>query len=694
MPSSVNYPGKAMVDGGYQYYKKDVDAVEQDYKKQLDHHREKEDTRAVRAQEALASEREKIEARAATAIKAAKENANDVISRDRDLSKREIERVKAQTYDKFGRYQGNEADVIKQQLSNTKDTIDDMNRNHKRTVDNLENTYATRAERKDREKSDEIEQVVKTQRDALAAASDYERNARKEMERNQAYESQRKYQMLDEHRISEVNAERNHTKDAIEDLKDGYATRMAQYSKDEDYKNEKIRDSFRLGAERSINNQRNAHRKEVNELRSEVKEMTTAAVQDHARLGEATQRYERENARDNQRQLERVVADRDMNLERARDRVSAAEDHHEQNSREMIRDKENFYADVVRNQTDEAFAREKELRETYERSFEEMQIRARKDREQASEAMVRNATEASEDRDKALTYQARAYNDTSNRERKNKDDQINMLQTELQRKNTSSDPNDISPSAEAAVRNAVTREYEKTYAVDRERTQQALDSTVESYQNRMQDAISDQETMEADRTRRMTADHHRERADLLFQVQDSETRGQMATRDIESQSEREKEKLIKSYSSQMERQRKTYEGLLEKTKNDGQNNTLNARREADLQFRLIQRQTAADRAELVRGYERQLADQKVDFDAKIADVKSASELATRELERNHRTELEQQAKNYEFRIAQLDQQQKERERHLASTYENQLERNQRANERIAARRNNSTKSTS
>jgi hypothetical protein len=103
------------------------------------------------------------------------------------------------------------------------------------------------------------------------------------------------------------------------------------------------------------------------------------------------------------------------------------------------------------------------------------------------------------------------------------------------------------------------------------------------------------------------------------------------------------------------------------------------RQQARFEQKMAQRGFADKQNELIRDYERKLADMKVENNSVMDEVKQEADRNVRENSRMAKMAFDDQARAYEQKIAALEYQQKERERYLAENYQEDLEKLRRSN---------------
>ena len=129
----------------------------------------------------------------------------------------------------------------------------------------------------------------------------------------------------------------------------------------------------------------------------------------------------------------------------------------------------------------------------------------------------------------------------------------------------------------------------------------------------------------------------------------------------------------------LEHQRRQYDEIMTTSKNDASAKMQALRQEGDFNMKMAQRSFNAQQNELIREYEKKLADQKVEHDKTLDEIKSSAERTVREAGRQARVDSEAQARANEQKLAQIEMQHKERERYVTQNYQDDLEKMKRSN---------------
>ena len=99
-----------------------------------------------------------------------KERSNETNATDRANSKNEIDRIKAATYDKYGRYNGEEADVLRQKLKTTAEAYDLQEKMNQRNLRDSDTAFQAKLADRDQRHATELENTVKASHDSAQSS--------------------------------------------------------------------------------------------------------------------------------------------------------------------------------------------------------------------------------------------------------------------------------------------------------------------------------------------------------------------------------------------------------------------------------------------------------------------------------------------------------------------------------------------
>ena len=666
-------------DGGYQSYRRSVDDLEEDYQTQVKRTRDKESEASDRLEQAYRSDLSSKDEDFNKTAQNLKNNLNDTLTRERDNSKNDIERMKAQTYDRFGKYHGEEASALRDQLIQTKNALEDTNQRAKmRDQESSANTERMISEN-NRANNAQMDRVYQESHDSLGAMSDDRSRSLKAEAQNFQEEKNRQYAGLNAREIADTNDQHKVAAHAIEETKRDFDHQMTK-GPDNSQAILLAREKAHLDDMTNLSQKDSAaHAAEVGELRSQIQDFALHDRQEqHARAvagAAAVKGFEQEwtdklqkvddKARDESTHLKESQAIALTGAARTRNRASA-----EQNM---------ATAEQFRRQNQDSHDREKDLLVTFDKDRTMMDKRMVMDR-QASEGIInRQADQLTEQSNHALTQQQKTNQELIARTRTQDGAELAAVQSEMKKQSTSEDTNYISPGAEAKMRQSIAKKYESVADAEQNRNKVGSDSMLRNYRANMMESENMHANKEATIVRDKTFENQQERASLSTAIADLEYSKGVALRDKDQNNMREAEVATRSSTEALEGQRRQYEELLQTQSLGARSKIAAQRQDTEFSSKMNQRASISKQNELVRDYERKLSDQKTDFDLTLKDMKGKTDVMLREADRKNKFALEEQARNYEQRIVQSEVQTKERERMTERNYEDELDKIRRSN---------------
>jgi|GEM_PF-7062534 len=679
---SVNPPA----DGGYQYYHKNFEELEEEMQTQQKRANERFEAREASFDEANEREAVKKQEALERTVQNVKDNMNETIKTEREYNKAEVDRIKAQTYDKWGRYNGQEADVLKQELASTVDAYNQDKKDHKMRSDDTDKANHARIGQLNREHGQALESQAKVAHDSADAM--YTRRYGNE---KAAYDvdhkaSQKQYSDLNRQRMDDLNFQRREYESALTEARANYEHRFKKTEETNEERFNRQQRAYDDRAENAIRDNNDSHSRETKIYRDQVKDMI-AAQGDYVKgrgEGQADAVKEYENQWREVVQSSHDAFGKEIDNLKYKSKQEGDYFNHLHNS--SLKEKDAYFSKLIANQNLENHLSSEQLRVVFDKDREQLVLRNQRDREQSTATLESQLREANLTRNKALEHQAKAYQGTIENIRDSDDTKIKLLEKQLHTNTTSEDVNDISPAAEAAVRKSVIREYEKTFGAESERNSRTVDSIQKEYGTRLQDTVYQAQSKENEVRQNYQSESHRERRDLLQAMQDTEFMKKETLRNKDMDHQRENQNANRSYAQTMDRQRKQYEEILGADKTSSLNKLQDQRQQLQFEKTLAQREFKAQQSETIRTYEKKLNDQKAEHEAVVSEVKMAAEKQVRDHERIAKQELDQVTRTAEQRITQAEHQHKERERYITATYQTDLERTKRSNADLIRRK--------
>jgi hypothetical protein len=279
----------------------------------------------------------------------------------------------------------------------------------------------------------------------------------------------------------------------------------------------------------------------------------------------------------------------------------------------------------------------------------------------------------------SLAAQARAFQESSDNRAISDASRIERLEKSLNEKSTTSDPSQVSPNAEATLRRQITHEYEKIKLAEQDRNDRRLDNIQSEYRERLTTDHEKHQTRETKLNREMTLQRNLDRNEFNQHIADTEALKDSQIRSREDQHNRETELLNRNYTRLLDKKSRDEEEKLSVTHDNAANRIAAVRQEAEFNAKMAQRAFSFRQNELIREYEKKLADQKADYEGRLEDSKAQAQAGARDLERKLKNEMDVQRRSYEQKLTQQDAQYKERERYISQNYQDEIEKVKRSN---------------
>ncbi len=665
-------------DGGYNYYQKTISDLEDELIKEHKRNEEKREAQIKNLEDKYQEAVRKNEEDSARTIENARQKSNDAIENDRAYQKAEVDRIKAQTYDKYGRFQGNDADVIKTQLKGLKEATDAQRKKDQADISDAREGFSKKIEQLNREQELRMEKAVQAAHDS--ASKDYQRAAGDEREQFNSFKSEAaaNYERLNKDRMDDMNFQRRRAEEAISETEYVYGKKLSTQERADNKLIETQRKAYEKKLYDAVQDSRESRANETAQLRATIDEL--ASTDQKYKKEKAQGTYEARKEFDDENNLKLKLMEEGYEGEIAKLKQQAKETDRYNNyiHNRSLAEKDKHFTKEIQILTQDHHETNRDLQNTFMRDRSQLELQRQKDNQLAEQARESQLQQAAEARNKAMENQAQQFQKTLNNQRINDQDKIRALEKELLYKSTSSDTSAISPAAEEAVRKKVINEYGKAFDAEQTRNKEATDSVVRTYSNLVQDTIAERDTQDAKMQRQFANQTNQERNQLLEHITDIDFMKDLTLRNKDEEMNRQQQNLTRSYSTMLEKQRRSYEEVLQNLRDDFNAKTALQRQEADFQARMKQRDSTARENEIVRTYNKKLADQKVDAQTLQDDMKAQADKMIRENDRKNKQLLDEQAKAYEQRISQTEAQYKERERYLNQNHEEELERLKRA----------------
>jgi len=558
------------------------------------------------------------------------------------------------------------------------DLEDDLRNDAKRSREHDQERIQKMQEAQEQELRDRDEQIDQTTRTIRENSSDRVRKerevARKDVEqaRAQAYD-----------RFGRTGSEDSGAKQkyeqAIVEVQNDFDHRLKGVERAKEEQGKSIAEEANAKVEKAITEQRDAHAVETKDLREKVGTLNEWAdsrkLEGNRKAEEFVKGYENEyrsrainqqNAHEQEiGKMHRELAETEDNLSRGKNQALLAQS--------------DRYGNLMRKQTQENQNTINNLQSNYQRDREQLETSAKmslasqaKANEQKTEASQRHTEEM-------MKKQSEAFNQSQGQTKQANLSRINELENKLQVKETTDDPNEVSPRADAAIRRSVGGQYEKLFNEEKglhERRQAELKNQLKTEtddlrnENRMKEMhLTNQNALQSHQDLSL----YRQYLDDAQHEKNETIRSNIISRD------RQLELQTKLNAREAEGQRRQYEELFETIKTESSDRMQGTKEDLGFKLKMSQREFALRYGEQGRAYERKLQEQKDQYELMLDNQKTDLDKTIKDLEHRNRTTIEQQDRASSQKMTQMEQQYKERERKLAESYEGELDKMRRAN---------------
>ena len=682
MPTISSGPSSEDLD----YYRRIIEEAQENARKEVKRTKEKEEERVNNLEEKHKANLAQKEKQMNRAIQKARDVASDNVATVRQTADAEIERYKKHTYDRFGRYNGQEVEVLAEQLKSLKESSDTQHNNDQQKLSDQENQYRDKYHNLNREHIDDLEKQAATARKSASEAYEELKSNQNAVWKEDKKTSQDAYHRLIKNQIEDTKAEKLKADNAIYD---------SEYEKSRIIEKAKEANENRLvnqykdianKSERQTKQLVRSHADETQMLRDQLRDLLAAESQYMKEKGQGTVDAVREH--ENEWRMKQQTANdaykKDIDSLRDRSRESEKQFTHLHN--QVLKDKDVQTARILHSQNSENHKTQKDIENSFDRERSQLQLRNKKELQKADQRLEQRMEDATEQKTRALEEQARAYQSTMGRNTATNKSIISDLEDELLYKSTSDDLSVVSPSAEAAIRSSMEKQFSKESTARDERSSARMDHLQKQYSQKLKDTVSENRWRESDLLHYATSGRHLERTELMHALDEAILSKEIALRNRDDDHNRITEKMFKEYAAILDRQKRQYEEMMQIQRDEVTDKMMSTRQELEFQLKTAQRNSAVRQNELIRDFEKKLSVQKSDYETLLGETKAQADQSVQDVNRRSNLLMEEQARNYEQKIAQMEMQHKEKERYISQNYEDQMEKLKNSNALLMRKR--------
>lgn len=615
------------------------------------------------------------------AIRTAKETANGRVEQQERAQREELKRIQAQMYDRNGRMNAELVDA----KNETRRVNEEWALRKER-----ENAQAERNERHVENKLQEIHE--KSARDVERASREARMAANQTLSELQAQERgnylgfkkqlENKYRTMETQRQDELAHRAKEMKHALAQKEHQHAMQTKASEEATQRRIASSSEASNTRAERESEAARKAFAAENMRLREQVRNLVGIERETQSARADARADAIREWEGEQRARELKVTEAYESQLDKAKEELSNTERRLGLEMDRNSREKDFEFAKTLQRTNQARSDERKDLENQFERASNEMHLQLRREREQSDRAIQRQAQLAESSRSQALETQAQAYQRTLSEQGRNYKDQLNLMGSKLQERETTADPTKVSPAAENAIRGVVTEQYEKILSAEKSRNARDRDSLRSNLTQELNETRADRDASVLTVSQKAALEADQSRAALMNLGEESELQKRQALQSQGDDHQKMVDNLQRMYAATLDRQRRQYEELLQNVKLQSDSRVAAIRQESEFNERMLQRKSNADLTFSAREYEKKLAEQKAMYDDLLNLAREESEKKLREVEREKRLALEEQGRMHEQRSKEMELQIKERERTVTAAYEAQLDKVRQSNARL------------
>ena len=320
-----------------------------------------------------------------------------------------------------------------------------------------------------------------------------------------------------------------------------------------------------------------------------------------------------------------------------------------------------------------------ELAANYDHAVSEDKLSYDHRQKNAEASRDREAQDASQETESAMKRQAQTYQAELDRQAGAHRTDARVWKGQKERlQQDAADPSRVHPEVEERLRQDFAAHNLKLLESDIARNRTQSERLQDNFNVEVQKQRADHDSEAAQNQRTFNSERQLDRNTYLNHVQEIEKAHQQSQNDQQVAINHQLEGTRRSYFLVLEQQKREYDRLLQQAREDGATRYIAARQDADAQLRMAHQEQVAQTNAMSRDYEKKLQDQKVEHDVEVDEMKGQLVRDKSEAERRTHQLLDEQAHQFEQKIAQIEFQTKERERMISDNYQDQMDRMKRA----------------
>ncbi|MCM0606680.1 MAG: hypothetical protein KA715_11365 [Xanthomonadaceae bacterium] len=438
--------------------------------------------------------------------------------------------------------------------------------------------------------------------------------------------------------------------------------------------------------ERAIGNLLISHNKELNEASKQRKLLEIEVAKERASINEGKVASVREYDQGWREKFNLLQTQQDIQQQHNKQQTLQARHHLENIADRTVREKDVTYNGIIAGINHDHKEELKYNENAYNQNIKRLEKANELDKQHDLEGRAQQAERLKGQYADSVENQTQSFNRTFKDHKAFTDNEIQTVKAENNRLKTSHDPKDISPAAEEKLRRKITGEYQKNADSVEARNKEEYEQLRSEYHNRWLEKDFEKQMTEQRLKRENISALQSHRQDTINTVRDMEERTRSVIVDESGRMNKREHANLKKHATEMEMQRAQIEGQVSETLDQAQLEKKAVRGEAEYKYRLKERQFSAKYNDMIKTYERQIAEIKDEHEAALRDQKLVSGKEMRDQERQIKALLEDIERSHKFEMATAEQTRKERERLLEETYQNELSKIRRTNQMLMKKR--------
>lgn len=568
---------------------------------------------------------------------------------------------------------------IRELEENSRETQENMARSEKSRVEKMEKDYTEQLENM----RDSYEKNAETQRaNTDEAHEDLVKHYQNESERlkKDMYDRYGRYQM---NRMFEVE---DKAKRSIEQMEQSNQSQLREMEKYYDAQAKKAVFAAEERKEQAIGNLLTSQNKALDEASRERKLLELELDKERAKINEGKVASVREYDQGWREKFELLDTQHRIEKEQAKQQAVMTRHHLENLADRTAAEKDLTYNKIIAEINHDRKEERMYNENAYNQNIKRLEQANQQEKIHDAEGRKLQAELLRGQYEDSVAHQTESFNKTFKNHKDFTDHEIQELKGENVKLKTSHDPKDMSPYAEETLRRKITGEYQKNADAMEARNREEYEQLRGEYHNRWMEKDFEKQTVEQRLKRENISALQSHRQDTMNTVRDMEERTRSIIVDESGRMNKREHGMLKKHATEMEMQKVQIQGAVAETLDQAELEKKAVRSDAEYKDRLKEREFASKYNDMVKSYERQIADLKDEHEAILRDTKLNSGKEMRDQERQIRSLLEDIERAHKFEMASAEQSRKERERVLEENYQNELSKIRKTNQMLMKKR--------